>query len=94
MKSGAKQVILLPMSFHPLDFQANDYYFLQECISENVVMWWENIEEVYRNYTTRNIDICITMRLHSIILSQVYGIPYIALSYSKKTDEILKKLSA
>jgi polysaccharide pyruvyl transferase WcaK-like protein len=29
------------------------------------------------------------MRYHSIILSQVYGIPFIWISYSKKTDEVL-----
>jgi polysaccharide pyruvyl transferase WcaK-like protein len=33
------------------------------------------------------------MRLHSIILSYVYGIDQIVLSYSQKTDEAIKKLS-
>jgi polysaccharide pyruvyl transferase WcaK-like protein len=29
------------------------------------------------------------MRLHSMILSQVYKIPFVWISYSKKTDEVL-----
>lgn len=49
--------------------------------------------EVYEVYTGKQIDICIAMRLHSIILSYVYGIQIIALSYSQKTDQVLKKLS-
>jgi polysaccharide pyruvyl transferase WcaK-like protein len=32
------------------------------------------------------------MRLHSIILSEVYNINFIWISYSIKTQEILKKL--
>lgn len=93
LKLGAKKIVLLPMSFHPSDYQANDYYFLKNFVSENIVLWGENIGEVYKNFTEKKIDICIAMRLHSIILSQVYEIPFIALSYSKKTDETLKKLS-
>lgn len=93
LKRGVKQIILLPMSFHPSDYQANDYYFLKNFIWENIVMGGETMEEVYKNFKEKKIDMCIAMRLHSIILSQVYQIPYIALSYSKKTDEILKKLS-
>jgi polysaccharide pyruvyl transferase WcaK-like protein len=29
------------------------------------------------------------MRLHSIILCQVYWIPFVGVSYSVKTDEVL-----
>lgn len=93
LKKGVKKIVLLPMSFHPSDYQANDYYFLRNFISENIVMGGENMQEVYNNFKEKKIDMCIAMRLHSIILSQVYQIPYIALSYSRKTDEILKKLS-
>jgi polysaccharide pyruvyl transferase WcaK-like protein len=50
------------------------------------------MQESYEIYTKKKIDINLAMRLHSIILSHVYSIPYIAISYSKKTDEITKKL--
>jgi polysaccharide pyruvyl transferase WcaK-like protein len=48
--------------------------------------------EVYDAYKNKEIDICIAMRLHSIILSHVYEIPFIGLSYSTKTDEVLNEL--
>jgi len=54
----------------------------------------KSMQEVYEAYTKRGVDINIAMRLHSIILSEVYEIPYIALSYSQKTEEQLKKLSS
>ena len=42
--------------------------------------------------TNKKIDFALAMRLHSIILSQVYNIPFIWFSYSKKTAEILNEL--
>ena len=38
--------------------------------------------------------IIISMRLHSIILAYAYGIPQIILSYSQKTDEVIKKIQS
>jgi polysaccharide pyruvyl transferase WcaK-like protein len=38
------------------------------------------------------MDLVLAMRLHSIILSQVYNIPFIWISYSTKTDEVLKTI--
>jgi polysaccharide pyruvyl transferase WcaK-like protein len=38
------------------------------------------------------MDLCLAMRLHSMILSQVYEIPFVAFSYSKKTEELVKKI--
>jgi len=54
---------------------------------------YTDISEVYTAYNHRMLDIVISMRLHSIILSRVYGIDQIVLSYSRKTDEAIKKLS-
>jgi len=51
------------------------------------------MQESYDIYKNKKIDICLVMRLHAIILSQVYGIDFIAFSYSKKTDEVLKILT-
>jgi exopolysaccharide biosynthesis predicted pyruvyltransferase EpsI len=81
------------MSFHPSDYQANDGYFLQNFVTADIVMGGDTMQDVYTHFTEKKIDVCIAMRLHSIILSQVYEIPFIALNYSQKTDQILKKLS-
>lgn len=85
-------VVLLPHSFHEFDEIANDFLFLTKFVWEEWVSIKENMLWVYDTYKNKEIDICISMRLHSIILSHVYEIPFIALSYSTKTDEVLKKL--
>ena len=88
------KVLLLPHSFHKTDFLANDYVFLN-----NFIKKWKDIsivssmKDVYKAYIKKEFDICLAMRLHSIILSQVYEIPFIWVSYSVKTDEVLKELS-
>ena len=48
------------------------------------------MHEVYDFYREKKIDFCLSMRLHSMILAQVYEIPYIWVSYSLKTEEALK----
>ena len=50
------------------------------------------MQEVYDVYKNKEIDICFSMRLHSIILSHVYEIPFVWISYTKKTDEVLDLL--
>jgi polysaccharide pyruvyl transferase WcaK-like protein len=84
------KIILIPNSIHPLDKSSDDYLFLNTFAQTYNLEILENISKSYTAYKERKIDICFAMRLHSIILSQVYDIPYIAFSYSKKTDEILK----
>ncbi len=90
--AGAREIILLPHSFHKTDLQANDKVFLEQFETEDIVLWWENMEKIYAIYKNRQIDICFAMRLHSLILCQVYKIPFITLSYAKKTEETIKKL--
>lgn len=84
------EVILLPNSFHKKDSIANDYVFLNKFtrINEKIRIV-SSMEDVYNKYIYKEFDICLAMRLHAIILSQVYEIPFIWVSYSKKTDEIL-----
>jgi polysaccharide pyruvyl transferase WcaK-like protein len=89
---GAKKILLLPHSFHKADKQANDFIFLRQFISSKVDIC-DSMEEVYDQYRFKKIDLCFAMRLHSIILSQVYSIPFIAFSYAQKTDEIIKKIT-
>ncbi|MDD2907923.1 MAG: polysaccharide pyruvyl transferase family protein [Candidatus Gracilibacteria bacterium] len=88
---GAK-VVLLPHSFHETDDLANDFLFMSRFIGEEGVEIKTNMMEVYETYTKKEIDICVAMRLHSIILSHVYEIPFIGISYSTKTDEVLDEL--
>lgn len=83
------KIILLPHSFHKTDEKANDFDFLKKFVSENVDLA-ENMQEVYEIYKNKKIDLCLSMRLHSMILSQVYAIPYVWVSYSLKTEEALK----
>lgn len=82
------KVILLPHSFHPTDIKANDYEFLKQ-------FWYiisESMQETYEYYIGNKLDIVFAQRLHSMILAEAYQIPYVALSYSKKTHGQLKKL--
>jgi len=88
------EVILLPHSFHKTDIIANDYAFMEKFLRINdKVRIIASMEDVYSKYIYKEFDICIAMRLHSIILSQVYGIPFIWVSYSIKTDEVLDSIS-
>ncbi|MDD4151397.1 MAG: polysaccharide pyruvyl transferase family protein [Candidatus Gracilibacteria bacterium] len=80
------EVILLPHSFHKADILANDYEFLKQFVKEKVVIT-NSMQETYEIYKKNLIDLCISMRLHSMILSQVYEIDFISISYSKKTSE-------
>ncbi len=81
------KVILISHSFHKLDKNSNDYEFLKDF----VIPWVEitkNMVESYEVYKSKKIDICFSMRLHSVILSQVYGMEFINLKYAKKWDLI------
>lgn len=87
------EVILLPHSFHKTDSIANDYLFLNKFLRINEkIRIISSMEEVYKKYIYKEFDICFAMRLHSIILSQVYSIPFIGISYSTKTEEVLRQI--
>ncbi len=83
-------IILLPHSFHKTDSIANDYDFLNQFTKNENIKIASNMHEVYEHYINKSIDINLTMRLHSMILSYVYWINFLAFSYSTKTDEALK----
>ena len=84
-------VTFLPHSFHPSDEQVNDYVFMSQFLTRDRDIY-VNPQEVYTAYNHQMLDLVISQRLHSIILSYVYGIDQIVLSYSQKTDEVIKKL--
>lgn len=84
LKSGG-EVVLLPHSFHTLDIKANDFEFLKQFLKSWVSIS-QNMEETYEIYKQKKIDFCLSMRLHSMILSQVYAIEFIAIKYAQKSD--------
>lgn len=84
INSGWK-VVLLPHSFHSWDDVANDLKFLSQFIKPWVDITI-SVKETYEIYKQKKIDFCLSMRLHSMILSQVYGIEFIAIKYAKKSD--------
>ncbi len=85
-------IVFMPHSLHNSDEIANDYEFMKQFLNYEREIY-ANLWEVYTAYTHKIPDIVISMRLHSIILSYVYGIHQIILSYSQKTDEVIKKIT-
>ena len=86
------KVILLPHSFHKTDILSNDYEWMKLILEKTSnVGITHSMQETYEVYKDKKIDICLAERFHSIILSNVYNIEFVALSYSKKTHEILKE---
>jgi polysaccharide pyruvyl transferase WcaK-like protein len=79
------KVILIPHSFHTVNDLSNDLKFLTQFIR----LWVDitaSMNETYSVYKEKKIDFCLSMRLHSMILSQVYSIPFVAIKYAKKRD--------
>ncbi len=85
------KIVLLPHSFHKTDIKANDLRFLSKFIWMKNVSIKKNMMEVYDFYKNKKLDFCFSMRLHSMILCEVYSIDYIWVSYKTKTDELLKE---
>jgi len=85
-----QKIILLAHSFSKNDILSNDFKWM-----ELIKKWLNNIEiskslyETYSFYKERKLDLVLAQRLHSMILSQVYKIPFIWISYSTKTKEFL-----
>lgn len=80
------KIVFLPHSFHNDNIDSNDYIYLSQFIKEWVSIV-SSMEEVYDYYKQKKIDLCLSMRLHSMILCQVYDIEYIKFNYSQKTKE-------
>jgi len=82
------KLVYLPHSFHESDREANDYEFLKNLDIDGYVS--ESMKETYSFYLQKKIDICLAQRFHAMILSEVYGIPFIGMSYSQKTKSLLE----
>lgn len=85
------EIVYLPHSFHESDSQANDVEFL----SSFWIKWYmpESMKETYSFYVQRKIDICLAQRFHAMVLSDVYRVPFIGMSYSQKTKSLLEKIT-
>jgi polysaccharide pyruvyl transferase WcaK-like protein len=93
------EIVLLPHSFHEKNIPSNDYIFLKQFLRKDTLQKYpkkivitKSMSQTYSYYKENKIDICLAQRLHSIILSHVYEIPFIGISYWRKTDEILQSL--
>jgi len=87
------KVVFLPHSFSKQDILSNDYEWMKLITTKlkNVEIAW-SMQETYKFYKEKKVDIVLAQRYHSIILSQVYEIPFVGISYSKKTLELLNEL--
>ncbi len=86
-------VVFLPHSFNKDDISSNDFIWMNYIKKDLKNIWiTKSLQETYNYYKEKRLDIVLAQRLHSIILSQVYEIAYIAISYSRKTFEILNQL--
>lgn len=81
------KIILLPHSFHIIDEKSNDFKFLQQFLKSGVAIT-SSMQETYEIYKNKKINFCLSMRLHSMILCQVYNIDFVSLKYSTKCDLI------
>lgn len=82
--------VLICHSAHPDDSASDDRTFLLAFARKYHLAIAQTNEEALACYPY--LDFVIAMRLHSLILSVRYGIPFLALSYSGKTNELLERL--
>lgn len=83
------EILLLPHSLHPTDENSHDGYYLQNFLLPGVSTT-QTIEQTLEGY--KKCHIILSMRLHSMILSVDHHIPFIGISYSRKTDYLLQDL--
>ena len=83
-------IVFLSHSIHQEDPLADDYIFARSFALKYRLPITRKIRETLEAY--RYMDFVIWMRFHSVILSIVHNIPFIALDYSPKVTEILKKI--
>lgn len=89
-KAGYK-IVFLSHSIHQKDVLANDYLFLKDIAKKYNIEITSNISDTLKTY--KKLDFVIGMRFHSLVLSIVYNIPFLALSYWQKTEELLSDFS-
>ncbi len=85
------KIIFLTHSIHKKDTIANDYKFLLNLSKKYKCLITENLNQTLLYYN--KLDFLIGMRLHSMILSSLYSVPFIWIDYNTKTHELLKLLN-
>lgn len=88
LQSEGFEPVFLTHSFHPTNALTNDAVSFARIADELQVHTTQTMDETFALY--RDLTFVISMRLHASILSVVAGIPFYAISYAKKTDEILR----
>lgn len=83
-------IVFLSHSIHQEDILANDYIFTRSFALKYNIKITKTIEETLEYYP--KLKFVVGMRFHSLILSVVHNIPFLALSYGNKTEELLKEL--
>lgn len=83
------EILLLPHSLHPTDEISHDGYYLQDFLSPGISTT-QTIEQTLEGY--KKCHIMLSMRLHSMILAIDHHVPFIGISYGKKTQYLLQDL--
>ncbi|EKE27859.1 MAG: polysaccharide pyruvyl transferase family protein [uncultured bacterium (gcode 4)] len=78
----------LSHSIHQHDPLADDLDFLKEFSTAYRIPMTRTMEETLLAYD--KVDLVVWMRFHSMILSAVKNIPFLAINYWQKTQELLK----
>lgn len=84
-------IVFLSHSIHQEDILADDYIFTRSFALKYNLKITKSIEETLEYYP--KLKFVVGMRFHSLILSVVHNIPFLALSYGNKTEELLKDLN-
>lgn len=83
-------ITFISHSIHEEDRLANDYLLLRDFAKKYNLWITRTIKDTLSTYP--NLKFVIWMRLHSLVLSTIFDIPFLALNYWVKTDELLKNL--
>lgn len=90
LKKEGYEVYFLNHSFHPDSANENDALWLQDIADRFGVHSTQSIEETYSLY--QDMRFIVSMRLHANILGCLYGVPFVSLSYGKKTKAFLDSI--
>ena len=84
------QIVFLSHSLHRVDAHSDDVGFVLDIARRYHIPITTSLARTFAWYP--HISLLVGMRLHSLILASVHGIPMIPISYSPKTDALLDSL--
>ena len=91
MAENGWKIIFVPMQF-PVDVAISRETAKQMTNHEDVVVLRESYSTEEFMAIIKNLDLLVGMRLHSLIISAVVGIPMVGLSYDQKIDRFLRQV--